>query len=234
MAIAFPAGGAGTFGVSTGSSVTPALPASVVQDDLLIAHVSGRTTAAMTPPAGWTQLDLQQNSETPDTRLFILWKFAGASESAPTVTITGSGVACAISRWTGVPVRANPWLIAAVKQQGSGLTMAGLTMTPGVDQAMAIWFWTQDNNGATSTVTNSATVAYGGSPAYNTTTIPSGTNVSAAYKIIAGTGATGATNMTSASGTQNCFIGCALDPTPSGGPRPLRVRSQAVTRSYSY
>lgn len=231
MAIAY--GTTGTFGVSTTASVTPALPASVAQDDLLIAHVSGRTTAAITPPAGWTQLDLQQNSEVPDTRLFILWKFAGAGESAPTVTITGTGVACAISRFTGVPVRANPWLVTPVKQSAGGTTMAGLTMTPGVDQAMAIWFWSQDNNGVTSTVTNSATVAYGGS-SYNTTTIPSGTNVSAAYKIISGTGSTGATNMTSASGTQNMFIGCALNPTPSGSPRRPLIRSQAVARSYFY
>lgn len=211
MAIAF--GTVGAFGVSTTSSVTPALPGSLAQNDFLIAHVSGRTTSALTPPSGWTQLTSQANAETPNTTLFILWKYAGASESAPSISITGSGVAACISRWTGVPVRANPWLITPVKQQGSGTTMTGLTMTPGVDQAMAIWFWSQDNNGITSTVTNSATVAYGGS-SYNTTTIPSGTNASAAYKVISGTGATGATNMTSASGTQNMFIGCALDPTP--------------------
>jgi hypothetical protein len=211
VAIAF--GTVGAFGISTGSSVVPALPASVAQDDFLIGHVSGRTTTAITPPSGWSLLTSQANAETPNTTLFILWKYAVSGETAPTVAITGSGVACAISRWTGVPVRANPWLITPVKQQGSGTTMTGLTMTmPTITNAMAIWFWSQDNNGITSTVTNSATVAYGGS-SYNTTTIPSGTNASAAYKLVS-TGATGATNMTSASGTQNMFIGCALDPTP--------------------
>lgn len=203
-------GSVGAYSVSTGSSTTPAIPASTAQNDFLIAHFSARTTSAITPPGTWQLLTSQQNAETPNTTLFILWKYADVSESAPTFTITGSGIAACISRWTGVPVRANPWLITAVKQQGSGTTMAGLTMTPGQAGAMQLWFWSQDNNGVTSTVTNSASIAYNGS-SYNTTAITSGTNASCAYKLAAGTGASGATNMTSASGTQNMFIGCALD-----------------------
>lgn len=227
MAIGF--GTAGVMGVSTTGSLAPALPASLAAGDFMIAHMSPQASAAMSVPGGWAALATQANAEVPNFVSGVYWKFAGASETSPTFAAAGAAVlAGVISRWTGVPQNVNPWQISPVQQQSSGTTMAGLTMTTLIDNGMALWFWAQDDNGVTAAVTNSASIAYGGA-SYNTTT-GGGTNLGCAYKLITTHGATGATNMTSASGTQNMFIGCALDPTPvAASLPPLLMPKPSVT-----
>lgn len=227
MTIAFGTVGAAASGI--GGSITPALPASTAANDFLLAVVNVQTATSMGARGdGWTLIGTPvANAEAPNFLLHVYWKFAGASESAPTFSSSGAAVMVGvIARWTGVPVGPSPFNIAATSHQGSGTTMAGNTATTTVDGCMAIWIWGQDDNGVTAAVTNSATVAFGGA-SYNVT-VGGGTNASAAYKLITTHGSTGATNMTSASGTQNMHMLIVLDPTPTAAGLPPLLQPEAT------
>jgi hypothetical protein len=210
VAIAF--GSNSALVTSTSGSLTPTLPSGTATNDFLCMHVAHGSATAMTAPSGWTLATSVAIGGTHTVHL--MWKFAGAGETNPTFTgTTTNGMWGVLSRFTGVPVRANPFHVAATAATGSGTAMAGASMTPSVTGAMAVWLWTQNDNGVTSTVDNSATVAYSGSSYDSVVGLDS--NQSAAYKLMATAVATGVTTMTSASGTANGCIRFMLDPTPS-------------------
>lgn len=211
VAIAY--GGNSAQVTSTSGTVTPTLPAGTVSGDLLIMHVAHGGTATMTPPAGWTLGTSVQISTT--HRQHSMWRFAGAGETNPTFTssVTTNGMWGVLTRWTGVPVTANPFNAggAPTGATGSGAAMAGATMTPTATGCMAVWFWCQSDNGTTTTVDNSATVAFSGASYDSTVGIDS--NQSAGYKVMATAVATGVTTMTSGSGAAWSCIRMLLDPT---------------------
>jgi hypothetical protein len=217
VAIAY--GGNSAQVTSTSGTVTPTLPAGTVSGDLLIMHVAHGGTATMTPPAGWTLGTSVQISTT--HRQHSMWRFAGAGETNPTFTssVTTNGMWGVLTRWTGVPVTANPFNAggAPTGATGSGAAMAGATMTPTAAGCMAVWFWCQSDNGTTTTVDNSATVAFSGSPAYDST-VGIDSNQSAGYKVMATAVATGVTTMTSGSGAAWSCIRMLLDPTVANVP----------------
>jgi len=86
---------------------TLAEPAGVAQGDLMIACVAWRGNAAITPPAGWTQVVAPQNSGDTDTTNGIasggMWYIVrGASAPALTFTRTAGDVAiCRIVSYSG-------------------------------------------------------------------------------------------------------------------------------------
>lgn len=217
MAIAY--GGNSALVATTSGSATPTLPAGTTSGDLLIMHVAHGGTATMTPPAGWALGTSVQISTT--HRQHSMWRFAGAGETNPTFTssVTTNGMWGVLSRWTGVPVSANPFNAggAPTGATGTGTAMAGATMTPTVAGCMAVWFWCQSDNGVTSTVDNSASVAFSGSSYDSVVGLDS--NQSAGYKLMATAIATGATTMTSASGVAYGCIRMLLDPTESSTPK---------------
>jgi hypothetical protein len=212
VAIAY--GGNSALVTSTSGSVTPTLPAGTVSGDLLIMHVAHGGTATMSTPAGWNLGTSVQISTT--HRQHSFWRFAGAGETNPTFTstVTTNGVWGVLTRWTGVPVSANPFNAAGAPTgaTGTGTAMAGATMTPTAVGCMAVWFWCQSDNGTTSTVNNSATVAFSGAAYDSTVGIDS--NQSAGYKLMPTAVATGATTMTSSSTAAWACIRMLLDPTP--------------------
>ncbi|MBN9739553.1 hypothetical protein DMP23_00275 [Amycolatopsis sp. A1MSW2902] len=76
---------AGAAASANNAAVVPALPAGVVEGDLLLCYAVARKTGfspTLVPPAGWTRL-----SDYGD--LIFYGKRAGAAETAPTVGITG-------------------------------------------------------------------------------------------------------------------------------------------------
>src|SRR5215207_2684514 len=95
MAITFV--NAGAFSVATSGNLTPALPTGTTTDDLLVLVVAGRPTGAteVATPTGYTaQATRLQEVGANDLRLQVFTKFAGAGETAPTVSAATTG-------WTG-------------------------------------------------------------------------------------------------------------------------------------
>ncbi|WP_409175830.1 DNRLRE domain-containing protein [Brevibacillus fortis] len=68
--------------MSNSSSLPTGLPSGWKQGDLLIAHVLSSDSGTLNTPAGWTLL----NTDTNALRQSLYYKFAGASETAPTFT----------------------------------------------------------------------------------------------------------------------------------------------------
>jgi len=93
--------------VDATGNFTLAEPAGVAQGDLMIACVAWRGNAAITPPAGWTQVVAPQNSGDTDTTNGIasggMWYIVrGASAPALTFTRTAGDVAiCRIVSYSG-------------------------------------------------------------------------------------------------------------------------------------
>jgi hypothetical protein len=216
VAIAY--GGNSALVTSTAGTVTPTLPAGTTSGDLLIMHVAHGGTATMSAPAGWTLGTSVQISTT--HRQHSFWRFAGAGETNPTFTstVTTNGMWGVLTRWTGVPVSANPFNAggAPTGATGSGAAMTGATMTPTAAGCMAVWFWCQSDNGTTSTVDNSASVAFSGSSYDSVVGLDS--NQSAGFKLMPTAVATGVTTMTSASGAAWSCIRMLLDPTLATAP----------------
>lgn len=211
VAIAF--GSNSALVTSTAGSVTPSLPSGTAAGDLLLMHVAHGGTATMSAPSGWALATSVQISTT--HRVHVFWRFAESGESAPTFTssVTTNGMWGVLSRWTGVPVSADPFNSGGTPSGATATSssMAGASMTPTVAGCMAVWFWTQGDNNTTSSVNNSATVAYNGSSYSSIVGIDSCKG--AAYKLMATATSTGATTMTSSGSTAYGAISLLLDPT---------------------
>jgi hypothetical protein len=81
--------GVGT-AASGASAISPALPGSTLQDDILVLFLETFSNQAITV-AGWTEAGSspQFTNDTVGTRLTVFWKRAGSSESAPTTSDSG-------------------------------------------------------------------------------------------------------------------------------------------------
>lgn len=80
---------AGTASTGSTSPRSPALPASVVSGELLVLHVAIEgTSCSVSTPTGYTAGPNAANGTT--LRSVIFWKIAGASETGPSVTSSGT------------------------------------------------------------------------------------------------------------------------------------------------
>lgn len=206
--------------VGTGGQLTPALPTGHVAGDLLLMHVAHASASAMSAPSGWA---LAANVTIGGTHtMHLMWKWDGGSESIPTFTGSTTGMWGALSAWSGVGVKADPFNIAPATATGSGISMTGASMTSTVANCVAIWFFTQSDNGVQGAASGQTgiTVAYNGAGYDSTTGIDS--SQGACYLTKTTAGATGAIAMASASGTGNGCIRVMLDPTVvASGPTRL-------------
>jgi hypothetical protein len=89
MAIAYKSAGAGVSSESLAVSLSPACPAVVDANDILICHVFWEGTAtAPTTPSGWTLLDGPRVIETTIARHWVFGKIADGSEDGTAVTFS--------------------------------------------------------------------------------------------------------------------------------------------------
>lgn len=97
MSVAFRAVGTQA-GRGTGGNVSPGLPSGTAENDILICVVTTNDNATFPTMSGWTALESGVGgSGAGGTIGFALfWKRAGASESAPTVTYSGSAAILAV------------------------------------------------------------------------------------------------------------------------------------------
>lgn len=85
--------GVGASAIVDSGDFTPALPAGVVADDVLLLCVTARDNVALSLPAGWTIVEAANNGTL--FRSTVAWKIAVAGETAPTVTHTGGSTTIA-------------------------------------------------------------------------------------------------------------------------------------------
>jgi len=106
--------------VSTGASPTPALPSGYAEGNLLlIVATSGATFS--TAPTGYTQIALHNASPF----LAIWYKFAGASETAQTVTNSNTATAAVVLAYSGI----NSYDVISTVKTASATTIATNTTT---------------------------------------------------------------------------------------------------------
>ncbi|MBI2967953.1 MAG: T9SS type A sorting domain-containing protein [Bacteroidetes bacterium] len=129
-------------------TVTNSNPGCVVQDDLMIAHVTYRPNTGdvgSTPPAGWTRIFYQEH---PNAQMVVdvFYKVAGASEPGTytfTQTSNGSDMAVSIMNYRGVST-VDP-IQGVAGRYTSGTTHTTPCLTASSDQAMIVTLFSLNN-----------------------------------------------------------------------------------------
>lgn len=129
---------------SVGCVVTK--PAGTVDNDILVAVMEvSNGGRSFTPPAGWTQLDIETTG--PSTATF--WKLA-ASEGA-TFTFTANqdavGGTCVVAAYSGADTASPINQHGALNRVTSSTSPAATSITPSVDNCMLVWLSGSNANG---------------------------------------------------------------------------------------
>ena len=115
MAVAFVNVGAASGALT---AITPALPASLQTDDILLGI--GETFAQDFPPAtpfpptGWAHVTLSPVTNDTSTRLFVIWKRVVGGETAASWGDSGDHNLGQIIAYRGCKTTGNPWNIVSV------------------------------------------------------------------------------------------------------------------------
>ncbi|MEW6513263.1 MAG: DUF6701 domain-containing protein [Pseudomonadota bacterium] len=119
------------------------MPAGTLADDVLIATVAVRPrTVTITPPAGWTQLQSHQstNTDAASTRMTTWWRRAATGETGPytfTLSAGHTGVAGGIVGFSGVDTT-TPIDVSGGNTTPSGFTHQANGVTTTVNGAMLV------------------------------------------------------------------------------------------------
>lgn len=146
MAVTFVSAGAQSSSASA-TTLSPALPASTVNGDLLLAVVSGSSVEGFTPPAGWTPMYQQLTANTP---WVTYYRFVDGTETTPTFTTASVAGACAavITAYRGVD-KINPFVAAAEPVSGSaGSSATTRTVRSGKASQFLVGIFCSQSNGA--------------------------------------------------------------------------------------
>ena len=141
--------GVGAVSADTGA-ITPALPSGVQQNDILLFFAETSSGEAITID-GWSDAPgSPQNNATTSTRLTVLWKRAGASESAPTTSDSGDHQIGAIMAIRGCATVGNPFLIATgATPAGGSPTVVSTAFRTFISDALVINAFSKGTDGRT-------------------------------------------------------------------------------------
>jgi MSHA biogenesis protein MshQ len=120
---------------SSASAITPAFPASIVADDILVtvAECEGVTTpGAYTLPSGWAHVTGSPVQEGTNTRLWVIWRRYDGVFTAPSLGDAGDHNVGRMIAIRGCPTAGNPWDIVASAVEATSDTSAtwpGVTTT---------------------------------------------------------------------------------------------------------
>jgi len=107
--------------LSTRTNITVTKPAGVVDDDILIASIAIDTDTAITPPAGWTEITVVDES-TVDLDLYVYWKRASSEGANYTWTHSSAWSAGAIVAVSGAITSGDPQDATVGIDNNDGLT----------------------------------------------------------------------------------------------------------------
>jgi hypothetical protein len=156
VAIAYSSQGAGVSSETSGTSLSPACPATVNANNILICHVfwEGTTTAPSTP-LGWTLLDGPRVIETTIARHWVFGKLADGTEDglavtfavAPLVTTQRAARIYSFTGWVSGTITDNV-PAASFSHQSHATDPAMPTVTTTVAGALAVALVAQNDNNA--------------------------------------------------------------------------------------
>lgn len=133
---------------ATTATLTITKPAGVVQNDLLIATLAARGNTTITAPAGWTQVQRQNNGTT--QTLAVFYRVATVTDIAATNYVfnlsASVGVAGAILRYTGADPLAP--IDASGIATGTSATATAPAVTTTVADTTVVWVAGIPNSGA--------------------------------------------------------------------------------------
>lgn len=124
----------GTVASGTGA-ITPAFPASIAADDILVtaAECEGVTApGAYTLPSGWAHITGSPVQEGTNTRLWVIWRRYDGVFTAPSLGDSGDHNVGRMIAIRGCPTTGNPWDVAAAATEATSDTSAtwpGVTTT---------------------------------------------------------------------------------------------------------
>lgn len=227
----------GTVAAVASGNLTPGLPAGTVAGDLLVACFVSKDNIDITGAGGWVSFGAPLPSRPAGTRnLEVLWKQAGASESATTFTHTGGN--STIGRV--IAITAGTWdtadVLGGIAVSTTSLVIPSVTPEV-VDCLMLAVMAAADDDGAGAS--NFAAYSAGGltwtERIDNATTLGTDSSLGAATAPNPGNSATGAGTYTSTSaGVTHCAL-IAIRPAPPAGtavdltPATETDTAQAVT-----
>jgi hypothetical protein len=116
-------------------AITPAFPASIAADDILVtvAECSGATApGAYTLPSGWAHVTGSPVQEGTNTRLWVIWRRYDGVFTAPSLGDSGDHNVGRMIALRGCPTTGNPWHITASAVSATSSTAAvwpGVTTT---------------------------------------------------------------------------------------------------------
>jgi len=109
------------------AAITPAFPASIVADDVLvtIAECEGVTApGAYTLPSGWAHVTGSPIQEGTNTRLWVIWARYDGVFTAPSLGDSGDHNVGRMVAIRGCPTTGNPWDVAATAVEATSDTSA--------------------------------------------------------------------------------------------------------------
>jgi hypothetical protein len=144
--------GAGAFS-SSYNSTSLAMPGDIQEGDFLVAYVEYQTATPSTSwPSGWTQQDIEQYDG--GDHLYVLTKFAGASEGAFVVGNSAQNAGGYVEAYRGVDPSSPFDVSIRLASEGGGTPKAPAspndTITTTTDGAMVVAFVANATNGNTS------------------------------------------------------------------------------------
>ncbi|HEY3142151.1 MAG TPA: hypothetical protein VGJ86_13530 [Acidimicrobiales bacterium] len=127
----------GTGAVDAATPWVPSLHASTAADDIVLIVCENTGGEAAPAASGYAHISSDATPVSPvvqgvNTQLSVLWKRAGAGESAPTVTGPSNHAATRTISIRGCPTIGNPWHVVAVASSATSSTAAswpGVTTT---------------------------------------------------------------------------------------------------------
>lgn len=202
---------AGTFAGSTGD-ITPGLPTGWQQDDIFLMIVEVESNQSVSAPSGWANVTNSPANATTAPKIYVMWRRATASESAPTISDSGDHQLAIIHAFSGCKTTGNPWNVTSSSSESSADTSGTCpSVTTTVTDTMVVlcataWSsasfsgWSNGNlTSLTERSDNGSSAGFGGA-------------IGVATGVKASTGSTGTTSVTYSNSMQKAFITVALEP----------------------
>lgn len=214
----FAAAGAHLNGSAAGATV--AVPFGVVSGDVVLVHMSKDSSAAVTPPAGFTEITPAPTTTGTVMAHHVFWKRASAADSGTySFAWTGSAFCSALAtRWVDCASSGNPYDSGAGAPNGAARSSSG-TVTPAVSlttqgaNRLLVWSGANFGEGAWTLPTG-----------FTTTETDAASELSAtAYKVQAAAGATGSITGTCATSERETAWLLALISELSPAPPAVRA-----------
>lgn len=117
-------GASGTFTAAT-ATCTPAMPAGIVADDILLAVGESENQAiSLSTPNGFVEVTSSPQSAgtaavNPANRIAVFWKRAVGGDAAPVFADSGDHTTCQVHRFGGVKTAGDPWNITSGGNDGA-------------------------------------------------------------------------------------------------------------------